>query len=212
MRTIDIRSWNRRQHFQVYRSYDHPHFNMCANVDITSFSSHVKQHKLSFTLATLYLITRSANDVPEFRYRIRPEGVIEHEVIHPSTTIMAENDLFTFCYFEYQDDFRLFNRLAVQQIEYTRQHPTLENMPGKDDVFYSTIIPWVSFTSFMHPMQLNPADCIPRFAWGKYFEEGTRIKMPLSVQGHHALMDGEHMGRLFTRLQEYLDQPEILDG
>jgi chloramphenicol O-acetyltransferase type A len=31
--------------------------------------------------------------------------------------------------------------------------------------------------------------------------------MPLSVQGHHALMDGLHMGRYFERLGEYLKDP-----
>jgi chloramphenicol O-acetyltransferase type A len=34
--------------------------------------------------------------------------------------------------------------------------------------------------------------------------------MPLSVQAHHALMDGIHMGRYFTLVQEYLDCPEKL--
>ena len=102
-------------------------------------------------------------------------------------------------------------RRGAEQIAYYREHPTLENIPGKDDLFYSTAIPWVSFTSFMHPMQLHPADCIPRFAWGKYFEEGKRIKMSLSVQGHHTLMDGVHMGMFYARMQECLDHPDLLD-
>jgi chloramphenicol O-acetyltransferase len=42
------------------------------------------------------------------------------------------------------------------------------NMCANLDIkaFY-TAIPWVSFTSFAHPMNLQPADSIPRFAWGK---------------------------------------------
>ncbi len=32
--------------------------------------------------------------------------------------------------------------------------------------------------------------------------------MPLSVQGHHALMDGIHMGKFYEHIEEYLDQPE----
>jgi len=44
--------------------------------------------------------------------------------------------------------------------------------------FFSTI-PWVSFTSFSHPMQLHPADSVPRLAWGKYFKESDILKMPL---------------------------------
>ena len=210
MRTIDLEAWPRRVHYKTFGAFDHPHFNMCANLDITALHVKLKQRKMPFTLAILYLIARSANAIPEFRTRIREEGVVEHEVIHPSTTILVKDDLFSFSYFEYFDDFPLFAERGAERMAYYTAHPTLENVPGKDDLFYSTALPWVSFTSFTHPMQLHPADCIPRFAWGKYFEEGKRIKMPLSVQGHHALMDGVHMGMFYENMQDILDHPEIL--
>jgi len=59
---------------------------------------------------------------------------------------------------------------------------------------------------------MDPVDSVPRFAWGKYFEEGQFLKMPLSVQGHHALMDGLHMGRYYAEVQEYLHEPEFVLG
>ena len=62
-------------------------------------------------------------------------------------------------------------------------------------------------------MHLNPADSVPRFAWGKMFEEGRYLKLPLSVQGHHAVMDGIHMGRFYAKVQDYLNRPEaVLDS
>jgi chloramphenicol O-acetyltransferase type A len=76
-----------------------------------------------------------------------------------------------------------------------------------------TALPWVSFTSFTHPMRLHPADSIPRFAWGKFFREGRKFKMPLSVQGHHNLMDGIHMGKFYGYVQDHMDHPEgLLSG
>lgn len=59
----------------------------------------------------------------------------------------------------------------------------------------------------MHPIDLYPVDSVPRFAWGKRFEDGTFLKMPLSVQGHHALMDGIHMGKFYAIMQDYLYHP-----
>jgi chloramphenicol O-acetyltransferase type A len=61
-------------------------------------------------------------------------------------------------------------------------------------------------------MQFHPSDSIPRFAWGKYFKENDTLKMPLSVQGHHAIMDGIHMGRFYEKLQDYLHHPEVVLG
>jgi chloramphenicol O-acetyltransferase type A len=73
-----------------------------------------------------------------------------------------------------------------------------------------TAIPWVSFTSFTHPMHLQRADSVPRFAWGKFFEEDKCLKMPLSVQVHHALMDGVHVGRFYAEVQNYLHHPDFV--
>jgi chloramphenicol O-acetyltransferase type A len=60
-------------------------------------------------------------------------------------------------------------------------------------------------------MHYSPVDSVPRISWGKYFEQGRQVMMPLSVQAHHAFVDGRHMGAFFTGLQNHLDRAsEIL--
>jgi chloramphenicol O-acetyltransferase type A len=212
MRQIDIETWSRREHFAHFINWTSPHFGMCADVDVTAFYFAVKERGVSFTVATVYILARAANAIPEFRYRIRAGEVVEHEVVHPSTAFLANDELFAFCTFEYAKEFARFAARASEQIAYVREHPTLKEEPGRDDLLFMTSIPWVSFTSFMHPLDLRPADSVPRLAWGKYFEEGERLKMPLSVQGHHALMDGMHMGSFYEKVQGYLQQPEVVLG
>jgi chloramphenicol O-acetyltransferase type A len=36
--------------------------------------------------------------------------------------------------------------------------------------------------------------------------------MPLGVQGHHALIDGVHVGKFYAEVQDYLQQPEVILG
>lgn len=105
MRHIDIEAWPRREHFEAFRTFDFPHFNMCANVDLTTFYPFVKQHGISLNVATIYILTHAANAVHEFRYRLRGEEVIEHEIVHPGSTIMGKNDVFSFCTMEYRENF-----------------------------------------------------------------------------------------------------------
>jgi chloramphenicol O-acetyltransferase type A len=209
MRTIDMQTWPRRQHFKFYSTFDHPHFGMNVNVDLTAFYPVVKQQGQSFTVAFVYLLSRAANAVPEFRQRIRGEQVVEHEIVHPSITILTDEDLFSFCTLEYVEDFGAFTDNAGEQIAYVKENLSLEDEPGKDDLLFITALPWVSFTSFQHPYHLNPADSVPRFAWGKMLEETGGLKMPLSVHGHHAVMDGIHMARFYDHLQGYLNQPDL---
>lgn len=212
MRTIDRQNWPRREHFEFFSAYNHPHFNMCANVELTAFYSCIKNHGLSFTAAIIYVISRAANAIPEFRQRMREGTLVEHEIVSPSVTILVENDLFSFCTIDYDQDFNEFSRRVADQISGVKGSPSLKNPPGRDDLLFMTAIPWVSFTSFTHPMKLHPTDSIPRFAWGKYFEEGSHLKMPLSVQAHHALVDGIHMGKFYEEIEAYLKQPEVVLG
>lgn len=213
MHQIDLRTWRRRRHFELFSTFNHPHFDMCANLELTAFRQRVRDSGISFTIAFVYVIARAANAVPEFRLRIRAGTVVEHDLVSPSFTVLVDDDLFSFCTVPYCEAFTDFAGRAAAMIAHVKQHPTLEETePGQDDLLFMTALPWVSFTSFTHPMQLHPADSVPRFAWGKIFQEGRRLKIPLSVQGHHALMDGIHMAKFYARVEDYLQHPAYLDG
>jgi chloramphenicol O-acetyltransferase type A len=212
MRTIDLETWPRRDHFRLYRSLDYPHFSMCAPVDATAFYPAVKQRGASFTIATMYVLARAANALPAFRQRIRGDAVVEHEVVHPSVTMLTQDELFSFCTVAYADEFPAFAVRAADRLAALREQPTLADEPGQDDLLFMTAIPWVSFTNFSHPQHWHPVDAVPRFAWGKLFQDGGVLKMPLDVQGHHALMDGLHVGRFYAQVQDFLDHPEAVLG
>ena len=205
-----MQTWSRRNHFKLFGSFNHPHFSMCVNVDVTTFYPFVKRNGYSLTVSMVYIIARASNAIPEFRQRIRGDQVVEHEIVNPSFSILIDEDLFSFCAVEYIGNFPEFAKRAEKSIADVKAHLDLENNPEKDDVLYMSPIPWVSFTSFNHPMQLHPADSIPRFAWGKFFNESDTLKMPLNVQGHHAVMDGIHMGRFYEAVQDYLHHPEVV--
>jgi len=207
VRFIDLGSWPRRKHFEIYNAFDYPHINLCANVEITAFHPFIKQRALSLNITLVYLLAKAANAILEFRYRIREQQVVEHDVVHPSTTILTEGDLFSFCTIPYVADYGTFAEQAGTIIAHIKEHPRLEDEPSQDDLLYMTSIPWVSFTSMQHPIHMHPVDSVPRISWGKFFAEGSTLKLPLSVQVHHALMDGVHIGRFFTLVQSYLDQP-----
>jgi chloramphenicol O-acetyltransferase type A len=212
MRQIDIQTWERREHFNFFRNFDHPHFNMCANVDLTKFYPAAKKSGHSFTVALMYILTRAANAIPEFRLRFQGEEVFEYEVVHPSVTILVDDNRFSFSFIDYVEDFKQFAPNAEESIARVKENLTLEDPPDRDRFLFMTSIPWVSFTSFMHPIDFDPPDSIPRFAWGKTFKEGDSLKMPLSVQAHHALMDGVHMGRYYIQVQEDFDQFDRILG
>ncbi len=209
MKTIDLKSWPRRKHFETYRLMDHPHFNMTATIEVDKLLQASRQ-QTSLTVAITYLLSLTANGIENFRWRIRGDQVVEHEVVHPSITILTPDDLFSFCTIPFLDDYLEFSQVAAEKIHHVQEEPTLEDGEQEDELLYMTSIPWVSFTSFMHPMHFSPVDSVPRLSWGKIHElEGQKV-MPLSVQGHHALMDGLHVGLFYAQMQDNCDQAEFI--
>lgn len=203
MKEIIFESPHRQKHFEFFTQMNHPHFNICANVDVTELIHFQKKNNLPFTPVIVYIVSKTANSIPEFRWRIREGKVFEHESVQPSFTVWTEvADVFSFCEVPFQDDFGAFLKDAIQKIDKMKTEPSFEDDEFRDDFLFLSAIPWVSFTSFQHAMFHHPSDSVPRITWGKYFEENGRIKMPLSVQAHHAVVDGRHVGKYFQLFEK----------
>ena len=208
MEYIDVENWKRNEHFNFFHQMDYPHFNICGNVDITHFLQVVKEKKISFYYAMIYAATAVANEIVNFRYRIRDHQVVLHDKIHPSFTYLdaAEGDLFKIVAVEMEDELLAFvNAAAAKAKEQKAYFHFNEDATVRDDLLYITSVPWIAFTSLSHTISFNKNDSAPRVAWGKYFMENDKMQLPLSVQVNHALVDGVHIGNYFSKLQAYLD-------
>jgi len=202
---IDIEVWSRRESYELFRNFGFPYFSITANVDVTTLRAAAKEKKTSFTIGLVYVLSRAANAIPAFRQRMRGDGVVEYDLVHPSITVLANNELFRFCSLRYTEEFTEFATEARLRIEQARTADSVWSEPDRDDFLFMTSLPWIAFTAMVHPVPLDPPDSVPRFAWGKYEQCDGRVLMPLNVQVHHALLDGVHVGRYFALVQELLD-------
>jgi chloramphenicol O-acetyltransferase type A len=205
---LDLTAWSRRDLFKFFLSYDNPYFNICLRLDVTDVLRWLPSHPTaSVALANHYFALRVANEIEPFRYRLHDDKVLVHEVINGGTTVLLPNETFVFAYFDYLEDFDEFMKGAQQSVAQTIANPTFQPTP-RDNLIYFTTLPWLSFTSFAHARKRGRGDSVPRIVFGKFVKENDRTWMPFSVEVHHALMDGLHVGRYINRLQEVLANPE----
>lgn len=210
---LDVTNWARRDLFEFFKGYDNPYFNICTRVDITNLLTYFHaQHSVSTSLTLHYIALRAANEIEPFRYRLRDGKVIVHDVIHGGTIVLQPNESFNFAYFDYQDDFQKFIADAQKSVDESESGKTAFNPDPGDNRIHFTVLPWVSFTSFAHARNWRRDDSIPKIAFGKFFEENGRTLLPFSVEVHHALMDGLHVGRYLARVQDLLDSPDTNFG
>lgn len=206
MEIINLDSWERTTHYKFFKRMDYPQYNICVNIDITNFLAKIEENEIPFYYAMIYAATYALNQVKEFRYRIRGEQVILHDIIHPSFTDMSDGtDLFKMVTVNMEKSILDFTRKAKEKSQNQTDYFVIEDIEGRDDLTYITCIPWVSFTHLSHTISFNKDDSVPRLAWGKYFKESDRLLLPFSVQAHHSFVDGIYMGKYIDCLQEYLN-------
>lgn len=208
---LDLSRWPRRAHFDFFRRYEQPYWNLTAPVDVTALFERCRAPGgPSFFLASFYLSLAAANDVEALRCRLRGEGVVVHDVVHGGSTVLLADEIFAFAYFDFVTPFARFLPGAEVELARVKSGTTgLKPRPERDDLLHYSVLPWVSFTSFAHARRTNPEDSVPKVVFGKHYDSAGRRLMPVSLEVHHALVDGVHVGRFFEGFQALLDQPAL---
>jgi chloramphenicol O-acetyltransferase type A len=207
---LDLDTWPRRDAFDYFRTFDKPYFNICTRLDVARLKQAVKACGVgTLTLAYHFLALRLANEHAPFRYRLEGGRVRIHESIHGGTTVLRADDSFGFAYLDHTSryaDFAAQARAAIEQAK-TRQagfQPRVE----MTNVVHFTTLPWLHFSSFSHARNWQREDAVPKISFGRIDADGARLWLPLSVEVHHALMDGLHVGRYVQAFEAALQAPE----
>ena len=207
---LDLNAWPRRSAFEFFRAFDIPWFNICTRVDVARLKQAVQASGVgSIWLAYHFIAIRLANDIEAFRYRLEGERVRVHDKVHGSTTVLRGDQSFGFATLEHQADYATFAAQAGAALELARQPgAAFEPTQLGAAAVHMTTLPWMHFSSYSNVRQRGAHESIPKIAFGRIDAEGERLWMPLSVEVHHALMDGLHVGRFIEGFEAALQSPD----
>ena len=204
---IDMRTWKRRDHYLWFRKYEQPFFSVTVDVDVTAaWNASRRRAAPSFFLTSLFLMLNAANAVEAFRLRLRPRGVWRHDRVAVGPTIMRPDETFGFVRLEPAPTLRQFasrGRAVIAAAE--GQSGLVSNRLAGDDIVFHSVLPWLRFTSSTNALP-GKGDSIPRIVFGRCVREGKCMKMPVSVEVHHALVDGLDVARFYERFAANLDR------
>ena len=91
-RKIDIENWERREFYEHFISQVVCSYSVSVNLDIT----HLKGQKLY--PAMIWLLTKTVNDMPEFRTSLTAEGLGIYDDMHPMYTVFNKENKELFGY------------------------------------------------------------------------------------------------------------------
>lgn len=205
-KVIDLKTWNRKDTFEFFKDFDIPHYNVTVNVDVTNLKAFCKKHNYSFFIASIFYSQQALQQVENFRMRLVDGEIRCFDTLKAGSTILLKNNTFGFNYFEETNHFEEFHTKAAISIMETRNNPEFIPREGGQHMVYYSVTPWFSFTSFQHARKFDKNDTIPRIVFGKYFEQNGKLLMPVSVEAHHSLVDGYHVGLYYQALEQIFNE------
>ena len=202
MKIIDLEHWPRREIYEHYQGEEWPFYAMSFPVDVTELKAYTKRHGLSFYYSLIFLVTKSMDEVENFRYRDRNGTIILHDHQVPSFTDMRPGEeLFHITDLEAGDDMAAFCQAAREKSYAQTSFVDHEGPWDSDQRIEFSSAPWLPMTSVTHDRRFDPSDCIPRVAWGRYEKQHDgRLRLSLALDLNHRMVDGIHVGRFYEAL------------
>ena len=204
---VDMDAFPRKNQFDHFIKMAFPCVGFTVNMDITAFRREIKEKDYPFFHTLLYRTMAALNSVPELRQRILDGKVVQYDECEPTYTLALPDETYCYCHLKCDMPFEEFLPYAERRKAEAMAERSMDD--GDDFLGYVFVssVPWISFTDAIQPMDI-PADGIPRILFGKYFEQGDKILLPVNILTHHALTDGFHLSKFYLKLQKLLDGEE----
>lgn len=197
---ININQWERKEYYNHYLFNTPCTYSITTKIDITNLIN----NKLRLYPALIYCLVKTINKFDEFKTSYEDEEhVIIFDKILPSYTIFnKQSKTFSCIYSQYKDnlvDFLYEYEKDTTAFNESNKLFPQQNMP-KNTISIS-MIPWIEIDGFNLNLKKDSKYLLPIFTLGKYFKKRDKYLISLSIQVHHAVCDGYHVGEFIKQLQ-----------
>jgi len=205
LKILDVNTWNRKQHFQHFNGLEDPSFAVTIPFDVTRAYKFSKENEVSFFGKYLHDCMKAINSIESLKYRIIDNQVVEYEIIHASPTIMRDDKTFGFSFVEFDENLKVF--LNNLEKEKQRINSSDELFPEQEDLncIYCSAMPWFQFTGHKEPFSKHGIS-VPKLSFSKAVKQNDNLKMNVSINVNHALVDGYHISLFVEKFQDFLNQ------
>ena len=205
---IDLKTWDRREHYELFSAQKFPYLGVTFRVDVTGLHRWCKENSVSFYYALCWYSIRAMEPLENFHYRLADgKPVRVGELIPSFTDLKPGSELFHIVTVEMEPEPAVFCRKAAQKS--AAQSGLLDQTDEqREGLIYLSCLPWLDFTGVLNNRE-GPDDGTPQVIWGKYRREPDgRLTLPYSIDANHRLMDGLHLGKFAENLQTRLEGVE----
>lgn len=201
---IDIETWARKDKFKYYQKAFYPFYSITTKLDITNLKKYTKNRNISFYETMVWICSKAINQINEFKIRIIDNKPYLYDITNPSFTYLKKgSEEYIYLTMPYKNDLNEFLNDIKLKVENNNEF--LDGFAEADNLIYLSCIPWFDYTGITNAHE-NNFDTIPRFGWGKYFEENGRLMMHFSIEVNHMVIDGVHIAKLLENINSEINK------
>lgn len=209
MKTVDMKSWNRKEIYDFFSSISDPFYMVSFVVDVTQLKEFTKKHNCSFYCSLIYLCCKAMSNIENFLYVVNENKVCMIEQREPSfTDRKQDSELFHIVSIPMQDDIVAFCESA--KIASQNQQNFIDLTKEGNNLAYFTCLPTLKLTALTNEFDLLSSgfasDSVPRIAWGKYIEQNGRLELTISMEVNHRFIDGIHIEKFAANLSKMIEE------
>lgn len=223
-KVIDLETWDRVNLFKTFDKFQDPYNHMNVRMDLTKLLEYCKEKTIKGSHAIIHLISKSLNEIPQYRTRLLQDGrIVEYDKINPIFSVnVGEGKPFSSVQSKYDANPEIhLQRIAAEiaKVRKTNGGDYPESHFIDQDNFHLSCVRNVDFTSIKCGI-VTPKDSKPLVSWGMYspeekislvdgqIKQTNTVKSTFFLRTHHGFADGDHIAEFFSKLQKYFNSPE----
>jgi chloramphenicol O-acetyltransferase type A len=191
-----LHDYPRRAHLEFYRRYPSPFYSVTFELDATRLRRDLVAAGRSTYAGFCWAFHRALLTVDAFRVRLVGEHVVMYAGLRLGLTVPAPRGTFSFTDLEWDPEPSRFFPAAAVVMAAASSAAKLAASDAPDFAYY-TALPRLPFTGFTHVALPDRCAGQPEIAFGKFSDDGGRVRVPVGVQVNHMYVDGADLGALY---------------
>ena len=200
---INPQESSRAEAFSMWMSSPQPMVTLVKTFNVSRLRKISRKTGIQFTVLLCWSICKAASSIEEFFLLPEPGHLYRFDKLAVNVVVLNEKGGITLCDVPYSEDISQFNADFLEVTSLAAK--TCKSTSQEDAMIIGTsALPHTELDCIVN--QYSGRWNNPFLVWGKYRKGLYKTTLPISLQFHHAQMDGMQACRFLNNLQYEINQ------
>jgi chloramphenicol O-acetyltransferase type A len=199
---INPKDTSRAMAFELWMKSPMPMVTLTKTFDVTQLRKMSRRRGLKFNMLLCWCIGKAASKIDEFFMLPKNGKLYRYDRMAINMIVENVRGGLSFCDVAVTDDLEQFNA-NYQRLTKTISETCQDILDDEAVIVGTSAVTGTELDSIVN--QYSGIYTNPFLAWGRYRKGWLKTTLPISLQFHHAQMDGSHAARFLEELQKTIN-------